>query len=61
MDDELPRDAPAAPGTSVSRTHDWWRRRSVAGVHNWELVLILGAAVVAGIVATIGSSLVGVR
>ena len=41
--------------------HEWWRKRNVLGVFNWELVLIAGVAAVAGIVATIGSSLVGVR
>lgn len=40
---------------------DRWRKRNVLGVLNWELALIVAVAVIAGIVATIGSSLVGVR
>jgi hypothetical protein len=40
---------------------EWWRKRNVLGVHNWELALIAAVAGVAGIVATIGSSLIGVR
>jgi hypothetical protein len=43
------------------RTPDWWRTRNVLGVLNWELVLIVAVALVAGVVATIGSSIVGVR
>jgi hypothetical protein len=40
---------------------DWWRKRNALGVLNWELALIAAVAVIAGVVATIGSSLVGVR
>jgi hypothetical protein len=40
---------------------DWWRTRNVLGVRNWELVLIVVVALVAGVAATIVSSIVGVR
>ncbi len=43
------------------RAPDWWRMRNILGVRNWELVLILAIALVAGVLATIGSSIVGVR
>jgi hypothetical protein len=44
-----------------SRTPDWWHTRNVLGVLNWELVLIVVVALVAGVAATIASSIVGVR
>ena len=40
---------------------DWWHTRNVLGVLNWELILIVVVALVAGVAATIGSSIVGVR
>jgi hypothetical protein len=40
---------------------DWWRKRNVLGVLNWELVLIVVVALVAGMAATVVSSIVGVR
>ena len=40
---------------------DWWRTRNSLGVRNWELILIVIVALVAGVAATIGSSIVGVR
>ena len=60
-----PTDARGAGGRGRTAlpfpAREWWRKRNVLGVHNWELALIAVVAGVAGIVATIGSSLIGVR
>lgn len=39
----------------------WWRTRNRLGVRNWELLLIVFVALVAGVAATLGSSIMGVR
>jgi hypothetical protein len=48
----------AASGVANRR---WWTRRNVLGVVNWEWALILFAAGASGIVATMATSLMGVR
>jgi hypothetical protein len=40
---------------------DWWKRRGVLGVRNWEVLVILLVSLLVGVVATVGSSMVGVR
>ena len=39
----------------------WWRTRNRLGVRNWELLVIVFVALVAGVGATLGSSIMGVR
>lgn len=40
---------------------DWWRTRNRLGVRNWELLVIVLVALVAGMAAMAGSSIMGVR
>jgi hypothetical protein len=62
---EAPGNAPDRPDAGVAgqeiTVREWWQERNRLGVRNWELTFILIAAVIAGIVVTIGTSLLGVR
>ena len=50
-----------APAGVRRLAQDWWQRRGLLGVRNWEVLVILLVALVVGVVATVGSSMVGVR